>query len=156
MYSESEYLELKQELTADIKKEIIAFANTKGGIIYIGIDDEGNIIGLKNADKDLEALSGMIREGIKSDLTLHTKMYIQEIDTKSIIILNVEEGPNKPYYLSEKGIKTNGVFIRHGVSSTPLNEEGIKLLLKQNSASDFEKSLSNSQDLTFNYVNKTL
>ena len=154
MYKESEYLELKLELTSDIKKEIIAFANTSGGTIYIGIDDNGKVIGLKEAAKDLEAVSGMIREGIKSDLTLHTKIYIQKIDAKDVIILNIEEGPNKPYYLAEKGIKTNGVFVRHGVSSTPLNEEGIKLLLKQNSNSDFEKSISSNQELTFNYMNK--
>ena len=45
MYVEDEYTELKIELTKDIKKEIIAFANTKGGKIYIGIDDDGNVIG---------------------------------------------------------------------------------------------------------------
>ncbi len=37
-YIEDEYTELKIELTKEIKKEIIAFANTKGGKIYIGID----------------------------------------------------------------------------------------------------------------------
>lgn len=154
MYKESEYLELKLELTSDIKKEIVAFANTHGGTIYVGIDDNGKVVGLKDAAKDLEALSGMVREGIKSDLTLHTKMYIQKIDEKDVIILNVEEGPNKPYYLAEKGIKTNGVYVRHGISSTPLNEEGIKLLLKKNSNSDFERSISNNQELTFNYMTR--
>ena len=68
MYIEDQKTELKVELTKDIKKEIVAFANTNDGTIYIGIDDSGNVIGLKNADKDLESLSGMIREGIKSDL----------------------------------------------------------------------------------------
>ena len=65
MYVEDEYTEVKIELTKDIKKEIIAFANTKGGKIYIGIDDGGNVIGLKNSKEDLESLSGMIREGLK-------------------------------------------------------------------------------------------
>ncbi len=57
MYIEDEYTELKIELTKDIKKEIITFANTKGGKIYIGIDDGGNVIGLNNAKGDLESLS---------------------------------------------------------------------------------------------------
>lgn len=52
MYVRDEYTELKIELTKDIKKEIIAFANTKGGKIYIGIDDYGNIINLKNSKED--------------------------------------------------------------------------------------------------------
>lgn len=49
VYSESEIIQLKQELNKNIKKEIVAFANSKGRTIYIGIDDGGNVIGLKNA-----------------------------------------------------------------------------------------------------------
>ncbi len=56
VFIEDEYTELKIKLTKEIKKEIIAFANTKGGKIYIGIDDNGNVIGLKNA-KDNKALT---------------------------------------------------------------------------------------------------
>ena len=57
--------------------------------------DNGNVIGLKNVNKDLEALSGMIREGIKSDLTLYTKIYIERIVDKDIIIVEVSVAPNK-------------------------------------------------------------
>ena len=46
MYREDQKLELKLELTKDIKKEIVAFANTNDGTIYIGIDDDGKVIGL--------------------------------------------------------------------------------------------------------------
>lgn len=74
MYIEDEYTELKIELTKDIKKDIIAFANTNGMKIYIGIDDGGNVIVLNNAKVDLEFLLGMIREGIKSDLTLYNQL----------------------------------------------------------------------------------
>lgn len=77
IYIEDEYTELKIELIKDIKKEIIAFANTKGGKIYIGIDDDGSVIGLNNAKGDLESLSGMIREEIKSDLTLYNVNYVK-------------------------------------------------------------------------------
>lgn len=62
MYNEDQKTELKVELTKDIKKEIVAFANTNDGTIYIGIDDDGKIVGLTNAEKDLEALSGMIEK----------------------------------------------------------------------------------------------
>ena len=122
MYIEDEYTELKIELTKDIKKEIIAFANTKGGKIYIGIDDDGNIIGLKNSKEDLESLSGMIREGIKSDLTLYTSVNLISINDKDIIEINVMEVPNKPYYLTEKGIKSSGVYLRYGNTSAPASE----------------------------------
>ena len=82
-FTENEFVELKRELTKDIKKEIIAFANSKGGTIYIGIDDTGKVVGLKDYNKDAEALSGMIREEIKSDLTLYTNIIIENVEGKN-------------------------------------------------------------------------
>ena len=149
MYLEDEYTELKIKLTKDIKKEIIAFANTKGGKIYIGIDDCGNVIGLNNAKGDLESLSGMIREGIKSDLTLYTSVNLLNIDDKDIIEINVMESPNKPYYLSDKGIKTSGVFLRYGNTSAPASEEVIKKMLIENQGDSFETLVSQNQNLNF-------
>lgn len=156
MYNEDQETELKVELTKDVKKEIVAFANTNNGTIYIGINDDGKIVGLKNAEKDLEALSGMIREGIKSDLTLYTKIYIEKIENKDIIIVKVSEAPNKPYYLSEKGLKSSGVYLRHGNVSVQANEEVIKKLLIDSNNNSFENSISNIQELHFEYFENIL
>lgn len=49
---ENETVELKRQYIDDIKKEIIAFANTLGGTIYIGVDDTGNVIGLNASNLD--------------------------------------------------------------------------------------------------------
>ena len=61
---ENDFCELKSILTKDLKKEIIAFANTNGGKIYIGVDDNGKVIGVKDIDNDLQAITGMINETI--------------------------------------------------------------------------------------------
>lgn len=148
MYNENEYTELKSELTKEIKKEIIAFANSKGGTIYIGINDDGTIKGLENVYRDMESLSGMIREGIKSDLSLYTNIEVKEIENKNIIELKIMSGPNKPYYLAEKGLKPSGVYIRHGNVSAPAADEIIIKMLKENHDS-FEVEVSNNQDLHF-------
>lgn len=152
MYIESEFIELKRELTKEIKKEIIAFANGKGGTIYIGIDDNGKIVGLKDSNKDAETLSSMIRDGIKSDLTLYTNILIEQIEEKYIIVLKIMSGSNKPYYLAEKGLKPSGVFIRHGNVSAPASDEIIRTLILENHDT-FENEISNKQDLTFDYLN---
>ena len=152
MYVENEFVELKRELTKEIKKEIVAFANSKGGTIYIGIDDTGKVIGLKDCNKDAEALSGMIREGIKSDLTLYTNIIIETVEGKKIIILKVMSGSNKPYYLADKGLKPSGVFIRHGNVSAPATDELIKRLILENHDT-FENLVSQNQDLHFVYLN---
>ncbi len=152
MYKEDQKTELKVELTKDIKKEVVAFANSNDGTIYIGIDDNGKIIGLKNAEKDLEALSGMIREGICSDLTLYTKIYIENIENKDIIIVKVSEAPNKPYYLAEKGLKSSGVYLRHGNVSVQASEEVIKKMLLESNSNSFENNNSINQNLHFGYL----
>ena len=152
MYVENEFVELKRELTKEIKKEIVAFANSKGGTIYIGIDDTGKVIGLKDCNKEAEALSGMIREGIKSDLTLYTNIIIETVEGKKIIILKVMSGSNKPYYLADKGLKPSGVFIRHGNISAPATDELIKRLILENHDT-FENLVSQNQDLHFAYLN---
>ena len=152
MYTENEFVELKRELTKDIKKEIIAFANSKGGTIYIGIDDTGKVVGLKDYNKDAEALSGMIREGIKSDLTLYTNIIIENVEGKKIIILKVMSGSNKPYYLADKGLKPSGVFVRHGNVSAPATDELIRKLILENH-DIFENQVSQNQNMNFTYLN---
>ena len=152
MYNEDQKTELKIKLTKDIKKEIVAFANTNDGTIYIGIDDDGKIVGLTDAKKDLEALSGMIREGIKSDLTLYTKIYIEKVNNKDIIIVKVSEAPNKPYYLSDKGLKSSGVYLRHGNASVQASEEVIKKMLVESNSNSFESNISKEQNLHFYYL----
>lgn len=50
---ENENVEFKENYTENIYKEIVAFLNSYSGTIYIGYDDNGNLVGLKNA-KDIE------------------------------------------------------------------------------------------------------
>ncbi len=153
MFIENEYTEFKRELTKNIKKEIVAFANSKGGSIYIGVNDNGVITGLKDASSDAESLSGMIREGIKSDLTIYTTININENNGKYYIELKIMSAPNKPYYLADKGLKPSGVFIRHGNASVPASDELIKKMIKENHDA-FETEISSNQDLHFDYVTK--
>lgn len=80
MFRESDVLELKQELTPDTQKEIIAFANTKGGVIYIGIDDDGNVLGVEKPEKICERLSSMVHDGIRPDVTMFTDIFSENIE----------------------------------------------------------------------------
>lgn len=153
MFVENEYIEFKRELTKEIKKEIVAFANSKGGTIFIGVDDDGKAVGLKNISKDMEALSGMIHEGIKSYLTPYTTIRPIKKDDKDIIELIVASAPNKPYYLADKGLKSSGVFVRHGNTSVPLSEEAIKQMIIEY-RDPFETNVSYIQDLHFTYLTK--
>ena len=111
---ENESVEFKSQFTDSIYKEVIAFANSEGGIIYIGVDDKGNTVGIENIDETYTKLTNGIRDNISPDVTLFIRYKLQD---NKIISIEVGEGSFKPYYLKSKGLKPSGVFIRQGASS---------------------------------------
>jgi ATP-dependent DNA helicase RecG len=153
-YKESFTVELKQEINADFKKEIIAFANSDGGEIFVGVTKGGNIVGVDNTEKLMEQISNMIRDGIKPDLTTYTTIETVNDDGKDIVRVTVLRGVKRPYHLTDKGLKPSGVFLRHGVSSVPATDEAIRQMLKDSDGFAFDKARCVNQELTFEYSEK--
>ena len=71
-FIESETIELKSSVVADLCKEVIAFANTRGGTLYIGVEDNGTVIGVDSADRVTLQINNMVRDSIKPDITAET------------------------------------------------------------------------------------
>ena len=154
-YVESPQLELKEQINAEFKKEIIAFANTDGGEIYVGIARDGSITGIADPESEMEKIGNMIRDGIKPDLTAYTSIERVEDDGKNLIRVSVTRGLKRPYHLTDKGLKPAGVFVRHGVSSVPATDEAIRQMLRESDGTTFDKMRSVNQELTFEYAEKT-
>ena len=146
MMHETKNIEFKREYTPELKKEIIAFANTDGGVIYIGRDDDGNPYPMPDMDETLTQITNSIRDGILPDIT----MFVGYEINRDGIIITVQEGTNKPYFLAEKGLKPSGVYVRQGTSSVPATFEQIRKMIKLTDGDRFETSRSLVQDLTFN------
>lgn len=146
MNFETENIEFKSGFTEDIYKEVIAFANTDGGILYIGIDNDGNAVGLKNIDDEYTRITNGIRDAILPDVTMFVKYTIQK---NKVVRITVSEGANKPYYLRSKGLKPNGVYVRQGTSSVQASSEQIRQMIKDSDGDDFESMRSLEQKLTF-------
>jgi ATP-dependent DNA helicase RecG len=146
MNFETENIEFKSGFTEDIYKEVIAFANTDGGILYIGIDNDGNALGLKNVDDEYTRITNGIRDAILPDVTMFVKYTIQK---NKVVRITVSEGANKPYYLRSKGLKPNGVYVRQGTSSVQASSEQIRQMIKDSDGDDFESMRSLEQKLTF-------
>lgn len=149
---ESSQLELKEMINADFKKEIIAFANTDGGEIYVGISKTGDIVGVKDSEKEMERISSMIHDGIHPDLIPFTSVETLDMDGKKIIRVSVSRGGRPPYHLTDKGLKPSGVYVRHGVASVPASEELIRDMIRQSDGLTYDKIRSMNQDLTFQYA----
>ncbi|SCZ76354.1 RNA-binding domain-containing protein [Acidaminobacter hydrogenoformans] len=149
MFTESKTIELKREYTEDIRKSVTAFANTDGGKIYIGIQDNGSVVGISQKDDLMTRVSNMIRDSIRPDVTLFTDISIEQFDRKDVLVIHVQRGTARPYYLHGKGIRPEGVYIRQGASSVPATEAAILNMIKETSGDSFEKARSLNQQLTF-------
>ena len=153
---ESESVELKGIYTPDLKKEILAFANTNGGTIYIGVQDNGETTGLDDADFVMQQVSNTIRDSIRPDVTMFTKIELVQEEKKNIVKLTVNQGTKKPYYLIEKGLKPTGVYVRSGTTSAPASEDAIRTMIKMTDGDSFENNRSLIQDLTFTSLSKEM
>ncbi len=146
MTFETENIEFKLQFTDELYKEVIAFANTDGGVIYIGIDNNGNAVGIDNVDENYTRITNGIRDAIMPDVTMFVKYTIQE---KQVVRITVGEGSYKPYYLKSKGLKSSGVFVRQGTSSVSASPEQIRAMIKESDGDTFESMRSMEQELTF-------
>src|SRR3989338_2447241 len=77
----------------NLGKEIVAFANTEGGRIFIGVDDQGKVKGTQITNKLKSEIQDLARG---CDPSINIK--IETID--NVLIVNIDEGLNKPYRCS--------------------------------------------------------
>lgn len=146
MQYESERIEYKSQMIEDLYREVIAFANSDGGVIYIGIDDQGNLTGIDNVDETYTRITNGIRDAIAPDVTMFVRYILQD---NKVIQIEVGEGSYKPYYLKSKGMKPNGVYVRHGASSVQASPDQIRKMIKESDGDNFEASRCMEQELTF-------
>jgi len=155
-YVEGEFLELKREMTSDLAKEIVAFANTKGGKILIGVEDSGEVVGVADAKKICEGLSSYIRDTINPDISTMISISVEDFFENEIVVIDVLRGTERPYYLAKKGLHPNGVFVRLGNTSVPVSEFAIRQMLLETGGVNYEDLVSFNQDLHFDYAKKFL
>lgn len=151
-YRESEYVELKVQYVEDIRKEIIAFANTAGGTLYVGIDNNGEVIGLENSDAVIQQIANGLRDAVKPDITLFVNYAVITDADREILEVTVQRGTERPYYLAAKGMRPAGVYVRQGTSSVPASATAIRQMIKDTDGDLFENMRSLNQDLTFEYA----
>lgn len=154
LFRESETIELKKAVVDEIKKEIIAFANCDGGKLYIGVQDDGTVVGLDDPDSVSLQISNIARDAIKPDVTMFLHYETIETDGKEIVAVDIQRGTDRPYYLAKKGMRPEGVYVRQGYSSVPATDTAIRRMIKETDGDRFEAMRCLNQELTFEAVKK--
>ena len=85
---------------------------------------------------------------------MFTNIELLQEDKKFFLKLTVSQGTKKPYYLSDKGLKPTGVYVRSGTTSAPASEYAIRMMIKMVDGDSFEENRSLVQELTFHTLNE--
>ncbi len=150
--TESNRTEFKRELTKEleIEREVIAFLNYReGGIIYVGIDDDGKPVGVKDVDGDMLKIKDRIRMGILPSPMGLFDVQTERIDGIQVIKIVVASGNEKPYYNPQYGMSPRGCFIRVGTAVEQMPKDMIDRLYASRTRHSLSRIVSNRQDLTF-------
>lgn len=149
---ESVTREYKRKFSDKDLKEIVAFLNTKGGILYIGIEDNGKICGIENIDTDSLKIKDKIKDGILPSVMGLFEVQILTEETKAYIKITVAKGNETPYYIKAYGISEKGCYVRNGSSSDPMPTSMIDELYAKRVRNSLSRIISPRQDLTFSQL----
>ena len=137
---ESKTLELKEKLPSalNLAKTVIAFSNTAGGKIVIGVNDKREIVGIKEKEVfDLqEKVSSIIYDMCYPNIL--TEIYTMNIGGKILLVIEIFRGSFLPYYLKNKG-KLKGTYIRVGSTNRLADESMILELERQRIGRTFDE-----------------
>lgn len=134
---ESRTLEFKRDLSSlkPILKTLIAFANTAGGILLVGRNDDGNILGVENVFQEEEKLANAISDNIAPPLL--PEIETVTVEGKSLLLVRVAHWKG-PFYLKSKGPET-GVYIRLGSTNCEAGQEQLAELKRSLSSLSFDQ-----------------
>lgn len=122
---ETNRIEYKAELTKDLdlEKEVVAFLNYhEGGLVYIGIDKNGNTLGVSDPDADMLKIKDRIKNNIAPSAMGLFDVVAEEKDGQPIIKIIVASGSEKPYFKKKYGMTEKGCYLRIIFpSSEPVN-----------------------------------
>jgi ATP-dependent DNA helicase RecG len=123
-------LEFKQNVNADLAKELVAFANASGGRIFIGVDDDNQMVGCKFSNVLFSKI-----ETMAAACDPPVTIFIEKLPDQKIIVIHVPEGANRPHRC------TKGFYLRNGASSHKMSTADITAFIQAEGKVRFDQQL---------------
>jgi ATP-dependent DNA helicase RecG len=140
------HIEFKESINSGVAKEFVAFANAKGGIVLIGVDDDGKI---KNKVLD-NGVRSKIQDAAR-DCDPSIDIIIETVDEQpNVLLVHVKEGLNKPYRC------IGGFYMREGASSNKRTTYEIYEMFKDADRFSFDDTLNLNTDFNIDFESNTL
>jgi len=145
--------EFKVKLTDKFEEEVISFLNTNGGNVYIGVNDQGSIVGVNG---NIDLLQRTIKDRIKDNIMPSTlglyDVIVLEKDNKKYIKVIIARGNERPYYLKGMGMTPDSCFVRVGSSIQSMSNEMINNEFSKRTRNSLKNIVSPKQELTFSQL----
>lgn len=149
---EGAYLEFKRTIPSAYKiaREIAAFANTKGGTVLVGVDDDKSLVGVIGYQEEEFLLARAAEELCKPavDITIE----IVHFGDRDLLVIRVPEANDKPIYVSQNGEST--VFMRDEDQNKVASKELIEVIKKKNSGEGVTFEYGPDEQKLFRYLNE--
>lgn len=143
--------EFKVKLPDNLEETVISFLNSKdGGNIYIGVDDKGKVVGLKNnLDLFQRKIKDLIVSNIEPSVLGLFDIEVLEQNNNKYIHITIAKGTERPYHIKGMGMTTDSCFVRVGSSNEKMTTMLINKMFRSRTKESLKNIISPKQDLTF-------
>jgi predicted HTH transcriptional regulator len=151
---ENEVTEFKKKANfpEKIVKEIVAFANTRGGNLLIGVEDDGRITGTKTAEEDLFVLENAISKYCRPKINYAIDV-IRISEKRAVLNYRIFESNNKPHFVIDPGSHNNGkAYFRLEDKSLQASRELVEILKKSRRKAGMKVNLGEKERILMNYL----
>lgn len=147
---ESSRIEFKAMLNDKLEREVVAFLNNReGGILYIGLDDNGRPIPLDDLDGTQLKIADRLKNNILPSSLGLFDIVTETVEGIEVIKILISSGTEKPYYIRSQGMSPSGCYMRVGTATQPMTTAIIDDLYAQRVQTTLRNIPSPRQDLSF-------
>ncbi len=154
---ENEQIEFKKKINHPDKviRELVAFANTNGGTLLVGVDDNGDISGLKHAEEDDYLMKKAIEELSRPKLRFKSGM-VKLHENRAVLYYQISPSKRKPHYALETPKQQWGkAYVRYEDKSVQASREMTEVLRRQRNNKEFGFSYGEDERLLMQYLEET-
>lgn len=135
-----------------ITKEMIAFANTKGGRLLLGVDDDGTVVGLRDAEEEEFALRRAMKTHASPPVDFTTER-IPVARRRDVVVIYVRESASKPHFLRSTGNgSVNAAYVRVEDKSVEASREALRLMREQEGSSSVTFEFGDKELMLMRYL----
>ncbi|WP_159421102.1 RNA-binding domain-containing protein [Candidatus Chrysopegis kryptomonas] len=145
-------VEFKRKVSSPekIARAMIAFANTHGGVLIFGIDDDGSVVGVDSEKEEIDLIFQAATQHCYPPI--EPKIEIFELNGKDVIVVTIEQSENRPHHLVSSNGDAGKVFIRIGSQNVIASDEMIKLIKSEMEEQPLRITIGEKERRLLNYL----